>query len=229
MSDTCGPTYGTPFAFYDPDTCSLRTSEATLLSDSTPSSPTLPPSGIACGGRFYELPTSAPPTGGNGSSGLLPTPTASYVDPGDIDRWEERRQEVLARRQNGNGFGTPLGVAVRLLPTPRATDGTKGGPNQRGGKGDLMLPSAVHRLLPTPVAHDDGKTPEAHMAMKARMKGGPRKAITSLSVLARAGFRQPDTGANSPPPSDGGNTSSDAPPPTPSTNADGSTPTSPSG
>lgn len=33
-----------------------------------------------------------------------------------------------------------------MLPTPRATDGTKGGPNQRGSSGDLMLPSAVHRL-----------------------------------------------------------------------------------
>jgi hypothetical protein len=30
-------------------------------------------------------------------------------------------------------------------------------------------------LWPTPVAHDDGKTPEAHMAMKQRMKGGPRR------------------------------------------------------
>ena len=36
-----------------------------------------------------------------------------------------------------------------LLPTPRATDGTKGGPNQRGSKGDMMLPSAVHQLEPT--------------------------------------------------------------------------------
>ncbi len=32
-----------------------------------------------------------------------------------------------------------------LLPTPRATDGTKGGPNQRGSSGDLMLPSAVQQ------------------------------------------------------------------------------------
>lgn len=46
--------------------------------------------------------------------------------------------------------------------------------------------------LPTPVAHDDGKSPEAHMAMKARMPGGARKTITSLSVLARNGFRQAD-------------------------------------
>jgi hypothetical protein len=42
------------------------------------------------------------------------------------------------------------------------------------------------------VAHDDGKTPEAHMAMKRRMPGGERKTITSLSVLARNGFRQAD-------------------------------------
>ncbi|QFU86766.1 hypothetical protein YIM_07775 [Amycolatopsis sp. YIM 10] len=33
--------------------------------------------------------------------------------------------------------------AQRLLPTPRATDGTKGCPAQRGSKGDLMLPSVV--------------------------------------------------------------------------------------
>lgn len=46
-------------------------------------------------------------------------------------------------------------------------------------------------LLPTPVARDDGKTPEAHMAMKRRMPGGPRNTITSLGVLARNGMRQP--------------------------------------
>jgi DNA (cytosine-5)-methyltransferase 1 len=43
--------------------------------------------------------------------------------------------------------GTTLTDAVTLLPTPRATDGTKGGPNQRGSSGDLMLPSAVQALL----------------------------------------------------------------------------------
>lgn len=31
----------------------------------------------------------------------------------------------------------------RLPPTPRASDGVKGGPNQRGSSGDLMLPAAV--------------------------------------------------------------------------------------
>ena len=43
-------------------------------------------------------------------------------------------------------------------------------------------------LLPTPVAKDDGKSYEAHMAMKARMPGGPRYKCTSLAVMARSGM-----------------------------------------
>ena len=35
---------------------------------------------------------------------------------------------------------------VPLLPTPRASDGTKGSPNQRGSRGDLTLPSLVVRM-----------------------------------------------------------------------------------
>ncbi|MGX7829024.1 hypothetical protein ACTG9Q_28455 [Actinokineospora sp. 24-640] len=71
---------------------------------------------------------------------LLPTPRAS--DTG------------TAGRKAGRGFRPPLSQQVLplvapevLLPTPRATDGTKGCPAQRGSKGDLMLPSAVIRLL----------------------------------------------------------------------------------
>jgi hypothetical protein len=47
-------------------------------------------------------------------------------------------------------------------------------------------------LLPTPAANDDGKTPEQHLEMKANLPGGPRYMITSLAVLARAGFEQPN-------------------------------------
>jgi DNA (cytosine-5)-methyltransferase 1 len=47
----------------------------------------------------------------------------------------------------------PLVDPEAFLPTPRATDGTKGCPSQRGSKGDLMLPSAVIRLL-TPPTHN---------------------------------------------------------------------------
>lgn len=75
---------------------------------------------------------------------LLPTPAAMNPnDEEDLDNWLERRARVKESKQNGNGFGTPLGVAVRLLPSPRASEGEKGGPNMRGSKGDLMLSSAV--------------------------------------------------------------------------------------
>ena len=40
-------------------------------------------------------------------------------------------------------------------------------------------------LWPTATANDDNKSPEAHRAMKARMKGGPRNTITSLQVAAQ--------------------------------------------
>ena len=52
--------------------------------------------------------------------------------------------------------------------------------------------SSSPELLPTPAAHDDGKTPEQHRQMKANLAGGPRTRITSLAVLARADFEQPE-------------------------------------
>jgi DNA (cytosine-5)-methyltransferase 1 len=61
---------------------------------------------------------------------------------------------TVAREEDGRRASTD--VAGRgLLPTPRATDGAKGrgGPNQRGSSGDLMLPSAV-ALMGTPRASE---------------------------------------------------------------------------
>jgi hypothetical protein len=92
-------------------------------------------------------PTSGPQRGGPSyglEDVLLPTPRvqsgggSGAADPDYAER----------------GFRPNLATAVSLLPTPRATDGTKGGPNQRGSSGDLMLPSAVMDLLPTPAARD---------------------------------------------------------------------------
>ena len=76
---------------------------------------------------------------------LLPTPTRRDHKDTEVRREPHRPDDVdtLARA-----------LTDVLLPTPRATDGTKGGPNQRGSSGDLMLPSAVQALLPTPNAGD---------------------------------------------------------------------------
>lgn len=80
-----------------------------------------------------------------------------------------------------------------LLPTPRATDGTKGGPNQRRSSGDLMLPSAV--LLPTPTATD------------AKSSSGTNPAWGHGTTLTDAARHS--TGAPTPPPSTGGPAPSD--------------------
>ena len=62
-------------------------------------------------------------------------------------------------------------------PTPRGTDGTKGGPNQAGSKGDLMLPSAAAQW-PTPAARDSkGPNSERH----AMETGGGRKHMDQLA------------------------------------------------
>jgi hypothetical protein len=59
--------------------------------------------------------------------------------------------------------GRTLTDAARLLPTPRATDGVKGCPGQRGSHDDLTLPAAAVRVrtLPTPRA-SDGHGPIVH-------------------------------------------------------------------
>lgn len=48
------------------------------------------------------------------------------------------------------------------------------------------LTNQAQKQWMTPVAQDDNKTPEAHLATKARMKGGPRRTITSLQVQVAA-------------------------------------------
>lgn len=78
----------------------------------------------------------------------------------------------------GNVVG--LGNQVRsLLPTPTASEGDKGGPNQAHGSGDRTLSGiAPLLLLPTPVAQPSGNTPENHL----RKKPG-RSVVTDLAIL----------------------------------------------
>ena len=142
-------------------------------------SETWPTSGMTRGGVAYELPMSEPLTAGiesscspglptqratrGGSStetvALLPTPMTT--DGGSAS--------IADTQRNSPG----LRVVGHLLPTPRATDGTKGGPNQRGSSGDLMLPSAVHHLLPTPTAstHESNRSLSPGAAIRPTIHG----------------------------------------------------------
>ena len=72
-----------------------------------------------------------------------------------------------------------------LWPTATSTDfkASGGNPNGTGTHGTTLTDRAV-RMWGTPVANDDQKSPEAHLAMKARMGGG-RKEPTSLTVQSK--------------------------------------------
>jgi DNA (cytosine-5)-methyltransferase 1 len=106
-------------------------------------------------------------------SRLLPTPVAGAFNDGEsVPSWLARRERQKRLGRNGNGIGTPLAIAVALLPTPLATDGASrlspqlGGKRPSGTKRQVGLPEVVvrrlagqERLLPTP---DTGVSPNGH-------------------------------------------------------------------
>lgn len=210
MTDTCGPTWLMPFAYYDPDTCSVRTSQATFPWDSTPSSPTLPPWGSMRGGELFERPTPEPLTAGRdySSSQLLPTSRATDGDKGGPNQ------------VNGRGVRDSLpGVAPTLLPTPLAQ---MNGPSQReldAGNPRNRLETEVH-LLPTPVADHSRGLPQPGTDYQSL----PNVAVSLLptpTAVAQSGKCRTyqsgdllhqmtcDCSAPTLPPSPDGNTSSD--------------------
>lgn len=175
-------------------------------------------------------------SGSDAQSALLPTPSASNPQDGEaFATWEARRKIAAKKHNNGNGIGMPLTIAVQLLPTPtsrdhkgpnqrndqtcltgallptpRATDGTKGGPSQRGSSGDLMLPSVV-QLLPTPRATRGGSATETVYLLPtpsvADATGGHRsRSGDRSSELLLPGVAQ-SIGVFTPSPSNDGNDS----------------------
>lgn len=121
-----------------------------------------PVAGVARNGIIEMLPHSIweedLPSVAFPSSSLLPTPTSSTPNDGeDLDNWLCRRESLAAKGVNGNGMGTPLSIAVRLLPTPLARDGSHGGGQAKRYNDPARsnnLDDAVLTLLPTPRAAD---------------------------------------------------------------------------
>lgn len=176
-----------------------RTSEASLLpppplwtrkranskSERSPASwENWPTAGGMRNGSLFQRPTWAPAIDGNAGSALH---GEQWMTPCVPNGGRAVSAEVVANKGSTETGKKTVGLESQVRhvwATPRATDGEKGGPNCRGGRGDPILAGQVCQW-PTPVANDDNKTPEAHMAMKARMKGGPRNTITSLQVLVQ--------------------------------------------
>src|SRR5882762_9391460 len=81
MSELSGRTLRQPFALFDPDMCSWRTSRQSLDLGNLPEPAGIwPKAGTWDLGAAYELPMSELLTAGQGSSFLLPTPSASRGD-----------------------------------------------------------------------------------------------------------------------------------------------------
>ncbi|UXE05033.1 DNA methyltransferase [Gordonia phage Lton] len=124
-----------------------------------------------------------------------PAATATHPDnPGPQGPQPARRHHMSAGGDRSH---------VTLLPTPRASDGTKGGPNQRGSSGDLMLPSAVvewgpyeaavrrtehawGRPAPEPTEPNKQGNPRLNAAFAEWMMGLPDGHVTAVPGLSRA-------------------------------------------
>lgn len=154
MTDTCGLTSCEPFAKWDHDSQSWKTSEATSLWALTLSSLTLPTWGGLHDGELCEHPTPGRLTNGPDYSSL-PTPNAA----------DGKRNNLT--HQRGEGNPTLLG-AVHYLPTPAVNDMGEGktlewwddwAPRQKAADGrpaphGRSLAIEAQRLLPTPSAAD---------------------------------------------------------------------------
>lgn len=175
MTDTSGLSSSAPFAFCDPDTSSVRTSQPTLDLGLTESSVTLPKWGWMSGGALYERPTQVPPTSVPVSSSLLPTPVAQ-------DDRKSPEASLAHKRRMGRTQLTSLSVLAKagfkqpMLPTPTSRDGK--GRNQRDDRS--CLPGAV-KLLPTPVAQDAAAARRATLPNVANHTAKP--GVTLLDAI----------------------------------------------
>ena len=112
-------------ASFDRDTCSLKTSQQSLVTDSEPYSQTLPRWGSLRNGDVSEHPIAEHRITGTGGSVWLPTPT---VTSGAQVAWD---------KTPGQTGGTTLAGYVKYWPTPSANDNRD--------RGNLSMPSIQRR------------------------------------------------------------------------------------
>lgn len=164
-----------------------------------------PTCGTTLDGSCFAPPTSGPLTGGSGSSSPLGPPEALLKTPTSNIARNGGSQHPAKRRSGGHGPSLADEVEWLLLPTPTASDGIKGSPNQRHGNGDMTLPSAAASLLPTPRASDTG-TPGRRPGKGWR----PPLSAVVLPLWAEANPQARDPkgdGVRTPPPSPDGRAS----------------------
>jgi hypothetical protein len=135
-------------ASFDPVTCSLKTSQQSLVTDSEPYSQTLPRWGSLRNGAVSEHPIAAHRITGTGGSAWLPTPTVSS---GAQVAWD---------KTPGQTGGTTLAGYVKYWPTPTAhlaketnapSEANRNEPTLSSLVGGTLNPSWVEWLMGFPI------------------------------------------------------------------------------
>jgi len=142
----CGEKWQGSFTKYDPDSCSWKTHQCSLLGDLDEFSETWPQWGLMQGGECWEQQTLAHRINGT-EFGLLPTPTASMMPcEGTVrimrKQWLEgnftlEEASAIAGRDVRKSQGK-----VKAWPTPVKSDYAARRPSQ-GWRGESDLPSVV--------------------------------------------------------------------------------------
>lgn len=124
-----------------------------------------PTAGGMRSGSLFQRPTWAPATVVSDGSAL---PGAAWMTPSVS--YSQGNEYTRDRGEIGSERLTLTGQAAHW-PTPRGTDGPKGGPNQAGSKGDLTLPSmAAQWPTPSAAVMNDAESPQSWRARAQRLK-----------------------------------------------------------
>lgn len=136
-------------AKYDPDTCSWKTAQRSLLGDSEPSLVTWPRSGLMLDGQCWELPTLGRRTS-ESASGFWQTPVADDAVNRQAGKWNSRGEPKLSAQVL---LPTPTRDSKRekFWPTPTVC----GNHNRKGASatsGDGLATVVAQRTWPTATA-----------------------------------------------------------------------------
>ena len=120
MTEPYSVTSATPLAFYDPDTCSLRMSQGTLLWEGSESLASLPAYGMTVDGALFQRQKPERLTSVNAYlyGANLPTPVMNDGTRGA----DNSRLRNNGKRKSGQSGTLNLAGAIALLPTATARD-----------------------------------------------------------------------------------------------------------